>query len=147
MTAGAVDDEVLRRHLNALESAVAHLKGHQGLPLSALELDQDRRWAVERGLLVCAQNALDVASHLCAALGTEVRDYTSAIDGLARLGVLDRSFATRFRAIAGFRNVLVHAYLEVDPARLHRFLNESLSDFTAYSNAIREYRSRSVPGV
>jgi uncharacterized protein YutE (UPF0331/DUF86 family) len=147
VTAGAVDDEVVRRHLGALELAVAHLTRHQGLPAGELEFDQDRRWAIERGLLVCAQNALDVASHLCAALGLDVRDYASAIDGLARLGVLDSTFAARFRAIAGFRNVLVHAYLEVDVARLHRFLNESLSDFTAYSNAIREYRSRSVPGV
>ena len=146
MTAGVIDDEVVRRHLGALDRAVVHLARHQGLPVTGLEIDQDRRWSVERGLLVCAQNALDVASHLCAALGIEVHDYASAIDGLARLGVLDRAFAAHFRSIAGFRNVLVHAYLEVDVARLHRFLNQHLADFTTYSDQVREYCSQHASG-
>lgn len=139
MTAGAVDLEVVRRHLTALDGAVAHLGHHQGQALSRLESDQDARWAVERGLLLCAQNALDVASHLCAARGVDVQDYASAVDGLARLGVLDRAFAARFRGIAGFRNVLVHAYLVVDVERLHRFLNQHLSDFATFSDALRQH--------
>ena len=91
MTAGVIDDEVVRRHLGALDRAVVHLARHQGLPVTGLEIDQDRRWSVERGLLVCAQNALDVA-------------------------------------------------------RLHRFLNQHLADFTTYSDQVREYCSQHASG-
>jgi len=53
------------------------------------------------------------------------------------MGILDADFAQRFRAVAGFRNLLVHGYLEVDLARLHKLLNERLDDFVAFADRIR----------
>ncbi len=65
---------------------------------------------MERGLQLCAQNALDVAAHLAASTGHDVPDYASAVDRLGEMGILPPDFAARFRAVAGFRNVVVHAY-------------------------------------
>ncbi|MFZ5468995.1 MAG: type VII toxin-antitoxin system HepT family RNase toxin, partial [Myxococcota bacterium] len=83
----------------------------------------DESWAVLHGLQLCTQNALDIATHLCAALGRDAQDYRSAIDGLVALGVLPPEFGSRFRDVAGFRNILVHGYLEVDLRRVHTLLN------------------------
>jgi len=58
MSPGRPDATVVRRHLLALDEAVQHLRRHAGRPLSALEADNDERWSVERGLQLCAQNAL-----------------------------------------------------------------------------------------
>src|SRR5207244_3749239 len=79
---GQADAAVVRRHLLALDGAVQRLRHHAGRPLSALAADSDTQWAVERGLQLCAQNALDVATHLAASAGRDPPDYASAVDDL-----------------------------------------------------------------
>jgi uncharacterized protein YutE (UPF0331/DUF86 family) len=139
---GALDAPVVERHLAELDAALVALRAHRGRPVEALGV-ADERWAVERGLQLCAQNALDAATHICASLGRDAPDYASSIDELAALGILPRDFAARFRGIAGFRNILVHGYLAVDLARLHEFLNEKLDDFVEFASHVHAWLVRS----
>jgi uncharacterized protein YutE (UPF0331/DUF86 family) len=136
MSPGHIDAQLVRRHLLALDTAVANLRRHAGRPLEALTDDLDEAWAVERGLLVCIQNVLDVATHLAAAAGRDSPDYATAIEQLGALGALPAPFAARLRGIAGFRNLLVHGYLALDLARVHQLLNLSLADFDEFALCI-----------
>ena len=131
MSPGALDAALVRRHLLALDRALQQLRRHAGRRLDRGDLDEV--WAVERGLQVCIQNCLDVATHLAAAAGRDVPDYATAIDRLAELGVVSADFAGRFRAIAGFRNVLVHGYLEVDLGVVEGVLAGHLDDFRSFA--------------
>jgi uncharacterized protein YutE (UPF0331/DUF86 family) len=81
MTPVERDDQLVRRHLAALDTALAQLRRHAGKPVALLASNLDERWAVERGLLVCAQSCIDIAnerlddfvqfaSHVRAALGS-----------------------------------------------------------------------------
>ncbi|HEX9639157.1 MAG TPA: DUF86 domain-containing protein [Acidobacteriota bacterium] len=133
MSPGQLDPELIRRHLYALDAAVCNLERHRGKPLEALAGDPDEAWAVERGLMLCAQNVLDIATHLAASAGRDATDYAAAIDQLAQLGVLPPEFAAHFRAVAGFRNILVHGYLKIDYGRVHELLNGRLSDFRKFA--------------
>ena len=139
MSPGELDTAVVRRHLLSLDQALQTLRRHQGRPIDLLRAKPDERWAVERGLQLCAQNVLDVATHLAASAGRDVPDYGTAIDRLADIGVLTTAFAGRFRNVAGFRNVLVHGYLDVDPEIVHQVLNERLSDFGEFAGAVSRY--------
>jgi uncharacterized protein YutE (UPF0331/DUF86 family) len=139
MSPGQPDPVIVRRHLLALDEAVHNLRRHAGRPLSTLLSDSDERWAVERGLQLCAQNVLDVATHLAASAGRDAPDYASAIDVLGDLGVMPAEFAGRFRGIAGFRNVLVHGYLGVDIIRVHQVLNSGLDDFVEFARFVEAY--------
>ncbi len=139
MSRGRVDAETLRRHLAALDAALSRLRRYAGRPIEALRDDPDALWAVERGLQICAQNALDIATHLVAGAGRDAPDYASAIDQLAELGVLAPEFSARFRAMAGFRNVLVHGYLDVDLVRVHRVLEDHLDDFREFAQRVEAY--------
>jgi uncharacterized protein YutE (UPF0331/DUF86 family) len=141
MSPGLLDAELVRRHLLALDSAVSNLRRHAGRPPDALSSDVDEAWSVERGLLVCCQNVLDVATHLAAAAGRDAPDYATAIDHLGAMGVLPPPFAARLRGIAGFRNLLVHGYLAIDLARVHEILNERLVDFEEFAAHVRGYLS------
>jgi len=142
MSPGEIDVDVVRRHLFALDEALRTLRKHRDLTVSDLESDQEKRWIVERGLQLCAQNVLDVATHIAASTGHDVPDYAAAIDRLVDAGVLPRHFAARFRALAGFRNVLVHGYLEVDVAIVHRLLTDDLADFTEFARHVNAFISR-----
>jgi uncharacterized protein YutE (UPF0331/DUF86 family) len=139
MTPGRPDASVVRRHLIAIDQAVQALRRHQGGSARDLAVDSDRRWIVERGLQLCAQNALDVATHLAASAGRDVPDYATAIDALADLHVIPADFAVRFRGIAGFRNVIVHAYLDVDLDVLHRLLEHGLDDFVTFATYVNQH--------
>ena len=141
MTPGETDARVVRRHLLALRRAVEELERHAGRPVADLH-EWDELSAVERGLQLCAQNALDIATHLAAGAGRDVSDYASAVDALADLDVLDRGFAASFRSVAGFRNILVHGYLEVDLGILHRVLNTRLAEFGAFADSIEAHLDR-----
>jgi len=136
---GAADSALVRRHLMALEAALGTLRRHVGRSAEELRQDTEERWIVERGLQLCAQNCLDIATHLSASVGHDVPDYASAIDELASLHVLPSEFARQFRGVAGFRNVVVHGYLAVDPNVLHRLLNTHLDDFAAFSTYVEDY--------
>ena len=140
MSPGQADAAVVRRHLLALDAAVQRLRRHAGQPLAAL--DADTQWAVERGLQLCAQNALDIATHLATSAGRDAPDYASAIDVLGELGILPTEFARRFRGVAGFRNVLVHGYLGVDLERVHTLLNSGLDDFVEFARHVEHFLER-----
>lgn len=145
MTPGRLDATVVQRHLLALDEALQVLRGHQGRSLEELVSDPEERWIVERGLQLCAQNALDLATHIAVSTGRDVPDYTAAIDRLAEMGVLPLNFAARFRGVAGFRNVIVHGYLDVDVTLLHRLLNEHLDDFSALARHVGSYLANTIP--
>ena len=96
MTPGHPDVRVVDRHLIALRKALATLRRHAGVSSVSLDADAERRWAVERGLQLCAQNALDIASHISSAVGLDPGNYGSSIDCLVEAGALPRSFGERF---------------------------------------------------
>ena len=50
-----------------------------------------------------------------------------------------REFVSQFRSVAGFRNVLVHGYLDVDLELLHLLLTTRLGDFETFASHIEAY--------
>ena len=139
MSPGQPDAAVIRRHLLALDAALQRLRRYAGLPLDAFKADADAQWAAERGLQLCAQNVLDIATHMAASAGREAPDYVTAIDLLGELEIVPAEFARRFRAVAGFRNILVHGYLALDVSRVHTLLNSGLDDFVEFSRYIEHF--------
>jgi uncharacterized protein YutE (UPF0331/DUF86 family) len=139
MTSGSPDKLLLRRHLLALDGALTRLARHATVTSEAYLANPELQWAVERGLLICAQNVFDIAAHISAGAGLDSPDYAASIDALASLGVLPRAFASTLRPLAGFRNVLVHAYLTVDPLRVHEVLTQRLPELRAFAGHVEQY--------
>ncbi|MGQ0652584.1 MAG: type VII toxin-antitoxin system HepT family RNase toxin [Betaproteobacteria bacterium] len=140
VTSGRPDAEILRRHLDSLRESLAFLRGHAGATAGQLAADVGRRWIVEHGLQLCAQNVLDISTHIAAASGLLVTDYRSGIDKIAQLAVIPRELAERLKRMAGLRNVLVHLYLEVDLNILARVLNQDLGDLDLFIEHVERYR-------
>jgi uncharacterized protein YutE (UPF0331/DUF86 family) len=136
---GEIDVLIIRRHLAALRESLQVLAARNEVSLEELDADTELLWVVERGLQLCAQNALDIATHIAASRGRDVPDYASAIDELGRLDVLDHDFVREFRNVAGFRNVLVHGYLDVDLDVLYTLLHDRLGDFESFAARIETY--------
>jgi uncharacterized protein YutE (UPF0331/DUF86 family) len=124
------------RH-TALVNAVTRLRRHQAITVEQYLADEDLQWVIERGLERAAASVLDMGAHVLAIVGQPVpENYTAVIDGLAAAGVLTKAFARSFRAVAGFRNVLVHEYLNIDPEVVVGVLRDHLDDFEAFDSQV-----------
>ena len=92
----------------------------------------------EHTLQVAIQAALDVASHIVSdeRLGEPAtnRDLYAL---LARAGWIGEAQVLTLGAMAGFRNVLVHGYTEVDPALVRDVVEHRLADLEGFVAAIR----------
>lgn len=139
MNRGSADPQVVRRHVLALRQALANLRRHQGTTAARLRTDPDLRWILERGTQLCIQNVLDIATHIAAAAGRDAPDYATAIDRLAELSVIPADFAAGLRRMAGLRNVLVHAYLELDLDVLVRVHGERLGDLERFADCVEAW--------
>jgi len=133
----------VERHLRELRRLVVLLRRHSGVRPEELAQDLERALMIERALHLAIQNVLNVGNHLLAARGQVVPDtYEQILVGLGRVGIIPADFAERIRRMAGLRNVLVHAYLDVDPVRLVDALSR-IDDFEAFARHVLTELGRS----
>lgn len=124
-----VDSEIFSRRLEAFDiylERVAHLGKASEAEFVAAHSIHD---LAERYLHLAMEAALDIANHWIAtqALRTPEsnRDTFSVLE---ESGEIDASLAERLRAWAGFRNILVHEYVNIDHRITYRAIGEDLTD-------------------
>lgn len=107
---------------------------------NALAVDVRERRFVEHTLQLAIQAALDAASHVVSdrRLG-EPATNRALFELLANDGWLEPALANVLGDMAGFRNVLVHGYVDVDLAVVRDVLDHHLVDLEAFVAAIREH--------
>jgi uncharacterized protein YutE (UPF0331/DUF86 family) len=133
-----VDPDVVRRRLRVIDRRVGALR-EVDRDAEAFIADTDLQALTERHLQVAIQAAIDIAFHLLAEDGGDTADdYGSAFTLLSRQGVISADLADQLRRAAGLRNILVHAYIEVDPKRLLAHLDR-LDDLVNFSEHVESY--------
>ncbi|WP_052727275.1 type VII toxin-antitoxin system HepT family RNase toxin [Methanosarcina siciliae] len=66
-------------------------------------------------------------------------DYRSVFRIPGRYEIIPKEFAEEFAFAAGFRNILVHIYEELDLDMLRKLLAENLKDFDTFAFYTAEY--------
>ena len=136
-----VDRDLVRKKLAFIESC-AHELRTIARP-ERIETDVREERFIAHTLLLAIQAALDIASHVVSdeRLG-EPRTNRGLFELLEQANWVDASLATHLRAMAGFRNVVVHGYDVVDPAIMRDIVQHRLDDLIAYVATIRSSMSR-----
>lgn len=94
---------------------------------------------VQHYLLLAVETVLDLGSHVISSEGYEPPgSYADVFRVLRDEGLLDRELAERLMAMARFRNLLVHAYADVDEERVLRILHTSLSDLDRFVEILKQ---------
>jgi uncharacterized protein YutE (UPF0331/DUF86 family) len=130
------DRDLVLKKLAQIETYVSDLR-RLGKP-AALDHDLRERRFIEHTLQLAIQAALDVASHVVSdeRLGEPVTN-RELFTLLARAGHLPQELTEPLRNMAGFRNVLVHGYDDVDLAIVRDVLAHRLDDLLAFVAALR----------
>jgi uncharacterized protein YutE (UPF0331/DUF86 family) len=133
------DLDLLEKKLAFVESCVSEL---QRLAVAEkIDTDVKERRFIEHTLQLAIQACLDAASHVVSddRLG-EPSTTRELFSLLARAGRLTQELAQKLSAAAGFRNVLVHGYAEVDSRVTRDVLENHLGDLLAFAAALRLQR-------
>ncbi|MFC5061551.1 type VII toxin-antitoxin system HepT family RNase toxin [Actinomycetospora atypica] len=133
-----VDEVRVERLLRSLSSDLAYLRAEA---IAGPERRADPAWlrAVKYTFVTGIEAAVDVAQHFCAAEGWgPLSNNGDALRVLGRHGVLEPDLAARLAAAVGFRNVLVHEYVDVDDGIVVDRLAD-LSDLDDFVSAIASW--------
>lgn len=119
----------MSRRLDRLDENIRTLEGMRSESFCA----RTSQWALRYGLLESIQIVIDLACELVASrnLGSP-SSYRGCIDLLSNHGLLSSDLAGSLVGMIGLRNLLVHEYDDVDPARLTPLLDR-LDDFRAFA--------------
>lgn len=133
-----VDPLRVQRLLRALTDELAFLEREAS---AAQQRQDDAVWVrgVKYGFITAIETCVDIAQHICSSEGWgPPADNGDTMEILRKHGALDPALATAMRKAVGFRNVLVHDYLDVDDGIVHARLND-LSDLRTFARQIAGY--------
>ena len=133
-----MDRELIAKRLAFIETCLRELRTNARLEV--LETDLREQRYIEHTLQLAIQAALDVASHVVSEdrLG-EPRTNRELFVLLARHQALDADLGQRLSAMAGFRNVLVHGYTDVDLGIVRDVVLNRLVDLDDFVTAVRSW--------
>jgi uncharacterized protein YutE (UPF0331/DUF86 family) len=138
--------EAVRERLLRLEEVISRLEELSRSSAEQMERDFREAWAAERGLQLAAEILFDVGNHILSArFGVSAQDYEDIIVQLAKAGVIDTSLRERLKGLGGFRNILVHGYLRVDPRRVAEYLGQAPAVFSDFARDVRRWLEASTP--
>jgi uncharacterized protein YutE (UPF0331/DUF86 family) len=125
------DPALVAKKLAAIESGLAELR--RFARPEQLDVDLLQRRFVEHTLQITIQAALDVASHVVSdeRLG-EPKTNRDLFSLLAQAGWIDQTLRDALARMAGFRNILVHGYDEVNLAVVRDVLDRRLVDLERF---------------
>lgn len=130
------DAEIVAKKLAEIETYLAQLR--READLGQIEDDVKEERFVTHTLQLAIQAALDVANHVVAddRLG-EATSYGELFSLMANGGWIERDLAEKLRRMAGFRNLLVHGYGEIDLAKVRGIVEGDLGDLESFVRQVR----------
>lgn len=137
------DRALVEKRLALIESCVADLR-RLARPERMLSDVREERF-IEHTLQLAIQAALDVASHIVSdrRLG-EPRSNRELFLLLERDGWLPSDMRARLADMAGFRNILVHGYDDVDLSVVEDVVTTRLVDLESFVASIRQGLNRAT---
>lgn len=102
--------------LAEVKQHLEHLRDVQERVASARDLEDDMSLHndVLFSLLMVSQLVIDVSGELCSEAGLPFEDYTSAVRSLSKIEGFTPELVDELSRLPGFRNVLLHDYIELD---------------------------------
>jgi uncharacterized protein YutE (UPF0331/DUF86 family) len=135
-----VNKEVLRKRLNKLEEYLAILRQLQRYTIDEFINDPERYGSSERFLQLAIEGITDIGNHVIAddKLGT-VNWYSDIPNILEEKGYIDAFKKEQWIRMIGFRNALVHEYVDIDRKIVFDVLQNHLDEIEEISRIFAHF--------
>jgi uncharacterized protein YutE (UPF0331/DUF86 family) len=135
-----VDHGRMRRLLDRLRLETDRLRRLADRPAADLLNDEIALGSAQFRFLLAVEVCVDIGRHIIATEGLSAADtYADVFTSLAEAGIIATSQVESLRAMARFRNRLVHLYDETDDAEIVKALQHDLGDLDAFRQQIAEF--------
>jgi uncharacterized protein YutE (UPF0331/DUF86 family) len=132
-----VDVAKLDQMLSNLGRFTEVLRALATVPAERFLAEPDKIGNAKYHFVIAIECCIDIANHLIASEGYRFpKDNADSFAVLVEHGVLDEAMREPLRAMARFRNRLVHLYWDVDDPAVHGYLQTALSDFERFARAV-----------
>ena len=132
-----IDQDVIESKLDIIERNLEFLDEFEYVDSEEF-LDSYRDvQAAKYSLLEIIECCIDIASHIIAVKGMgRAEEYRGMFYLLGEKGVIEKGLAERLGDMAGFRNLLVHRYGDVDNEAVLEMIKSELSDVVEFERAV-----------
>ena len=121
--------DVILKRLNKLDEYLQVLYDLQKYSMEEFLSNPEHYGSVERFLHMAIETTIDIGSHIVSSLGLgEVNWYSDIAAIMEEKGYISVELREKWIRIVGFRNILVHQYLEVDRKIVYDVLQNKLGD-------------------
>ena len=132
-----VDQPKLDSILSNLKSYVESLRRLALVSREEFLADPDKIASAKYHFVVAIECCIDIANHIIASEKLRIpRDTADGFAVLAERGICPAELETSLKAMAKFRNRLVHLYWQVDDQLVATYLGECLGDFDRFASAV-----------
>ena len=126
-------------HLRELSESLEDWRRYQSISIEELRMDRDKRNMVLHALLISIQSAIDIATYVIAENGLKKPStYRETFEILEEAQIIPEDLANDLSDLAGFRNVLVHIYWELDLDVVYGILRNDLKVLMAFKKIVKE---------
>ena len=134
-----LDHEAITARLDKLDEYGKILKELQKVSRSEFIADYHIYGLAERYLQLSIECLLDIGQLIITGLGLRKPDrHQDIVEILWEADVISSDLASRLQGIAGFRNILVHAYLKINRILVYENLQKGVMDLEDFSREIAE---------
>jgi len=135
-----VRPEVIRKRLNKIDEYLVVLQRLQRYGRDEFLSDPERYGSAERFLHLAIEALLDMGNHVIADEGLGVVDWYSDVPRIfLEKGLISSELSEKWIRMIGFRNTLVHGYMDVDRTIVYEVLQNGLGDIEELKRVFARY--------
>ena len=138
-----VEEEVVSRKLAMLRQHVDALRAATDITWEKYRTDLRARAFVERYLHLATEAVLDLGNHIVSQEGwREPKGYADLFAVLSENGVIPPQRLGEFQRMAGFRNLLVHRYEQVDDEIVYGVFRKRLGSYEEFAELVAQWMKK-----
>lgn len=135
-----IDKFLVEKKLRKIEDFLRELKTAEIGDFNEFKKNIIVKRFVERNIELSIEQMIDICKHLISGLDLdEPETYSECFDILSKAGVVSKETVNVFQSMVRFRNMLIHAYDDVDDTITYGMYKKRLEDFGLFVSAIRGY--------
>ena len=135
-----VDRDVVLNRIKNLEDNINYLKKIENYNQKTFSKDPDIYYRFERSLHLAIEAVLDLGNHLIADQNLETPDSNRDIFRiLFKNEIIDEGLKESLVKMAGFRNILVHDYLDLDRELEYEIIKSNIKDIKEFMKIVLKY--------
>jgi uncharacterized protein YutE (UPF0331/DUF86 family) len=135
-----INQDVIEAKLDIIERNLLFLDEFKGMDYEDFVGSYKNVQSAKYSLLEIIECCIDIASHIIAVCGMgRAEEYREMFYLLSERSVINKALAERLGDMAGFRNLLVHRYGDVDNELVLAMIESELEDVVEFERAVARF--------